>query len=119
MDEFTDISSWILALKNEKSLIIVEGKRDKAALREIGITGEILELSKKALFEVIEQASEKASKVIILTDLDSEGKKLYSVLRRGLLERGVHVDKIYREWLFKNTKLRQIEGFHTYLLKHE
>lgn len=110
-----DLEGWISEVNKSASLIIVEGKRDHAALIHIGIKNEVVELSKKALFEVIEYVSDQASKVIILTDLDSEGKKLYSTLKSGLLERGVTIDRFFREWLFANTKLRQIEGFVSYL----
>jgi 5S rRNA maturation endonuclease (ribonuclease M5) len=119
MEEFGDLGGWLEALKGSGCPIIVEGKRDRASLLDIGIRAEIIELSNKALFQVVEEVAGKAKKVVILTDLDKEGKRLYSILRRGLLERGVHVDNVFREWLFKNTKLRQIEGFHKYLLKHE
>jgi len=114
-----DLDGWISAVNKSDSLIIVEGKRDHAALISIGVKNEIVELSKTALFKVIESVSDRGKKTIILTDLDSEGKKLYSTLKSGLLERGVTVDRFFREWLFANTKLRQIEGFVSYINKTE
>ena len=42
--------------------------------------------------------------------IDKEGKKLYGTLSSGLQNHGCRIDNRFREWLFKNTKLRQIEG---------
>ena len=68
---------------------ICEGKRDVAALKQLGFT-RIIELN-APLFAVVERF-EKKERVQILTDLDAEGKRLYSRLSSDLKQRGVHVD---------------------------
>ncbi len=50
---------------------------------------------------------------MILTDLDSEGKKLYGKLKKQLSNFGIKIDNELRDLLFK-TKLRQIEGMKNY-----
>lgn len=92
---------------------IVEGKRDRAALKALGFT-DIHELD-AALFHVVERFG-KGARIQILTDLDSEGKKLYRKLSSDLRQRGVFIDDELRELLFK-TQLRQIEGLVSYLNK--
>ena len=57
----------------------------------------------------------KNGNCIILTDLDKQGKELYGKLNSGLQQFGVKVDNNFRNFLFKNTKLRQIEGLTTYI----
>ncbi len=91
--------------------IIVEGRKDKSALERLGISsGKIFVLNKQPLFEVAEAVANDYKTAAILTDLDSEGKKLYGKLNTLLQHLGVNVDSSFRNFLFKNTKLRQIEG---------
>ena len=101
-------------IKSSDYIIIVEGKKDRASLEMFGFDSErIVELSRKPLFIVVEEVSEMCEdgkKCIILTDLDKEGRKLYSRLNRELQKRGVKVDNRLRVFLFKETKIRQIEG---------
>src|SRR3989338_10160860 len=95
-------------------LIIVEGKKDRAALEKLGLKN-IIELSKKPLYQVVEEIASENKEVIILTDLDKKGKELYGKLSRDMQKFGVRINNELREFLFKNTKLRQIEGFTNYL----
>jgi 5S rRNA maturation endonuclease (ribonuclease M5) len=105
-----DLSEWRDRLQRSRKMILVEGPRDEQALREIGITNPILLLHKKPLYAVVEEAAERCKDIVILTDLDKEGKKLFGRLNTDLQAFGVRVDKTFREYLFKNSKLRQIEG---------
>ncbi|MDO8740391.1 MAG: toprim domain-containing protein [Candidatus Woesearchaeota archaeon] len=104
-----DLNEWVEKINDDGSLIIVEGIKDKKALEEIGVKNKIMMLSKKPIFSVIEDASAN-KKAVILTDLDKEGKKLYGILKDGLSRHGVVVDNKFREFLFRETKIRQIEG---------
>lgn len=93
--------------------IIVEGKKDKEALNKVDIKN--IFTIKEPLFKLCENISKKYNEVIILTDLDKEGKRLYSKLKENLERNGVKVDDNFRKFLFKETKLTQIEGLITYL----
>ncbi|MDP2907005.1 MAG: toprim domain-containing protein [Nanoarchaeota archaeon] len=110
------MKEWLENLRNSKKLIIVEGKKDKAALEKLGITN-VVAILRKPLFSFIE--SIEAEEVIILTDLDPEGKKLYSILKQGLQEKGIKIDNYFREYLFKKSKISQIEGLVHYLKKEK
>ena len=90
--------------------IIVEGKKDKAALMKMGVRNNIFVLNTKPLFVVAEEIAKSYDEAVILTDLDAEGKKLYGKLNTLLQHLGIKVDNHLRNFLFKNTKLRQIEG---------
>lgn len=107
-----DLKEEIKKLKH--NLIIVEGKNDKLALEKLGI-GNIVVLNNKPLFEIVEEVSLKTREVIILTDLDKEGKLLYHKLKSNLQKFGVKVNDSFRNFLYKNTKLRQIEGLRRYI----
>ena len=113
MDKLDEIKEEILNLKRSNKLIIVEGKKDVASLKELGLKN-IRQLN-GPLFETIESIDDK--EVVLLTDLDAEGKKLYSSLKRQLDRRGVRIDNTLRDLLFK-TKLSHIEGLAHYLGKN-
>jgi len=70
-------------------LAIVEGKKDAESLRKLGLTEIfILKENNRSLKETIEKIPVK-KKAIILTDFDSEGKKLYKIIRKEFGERGI------------------------------
>lgn len=109
-----ELEYQIEKLKHSGTLIIVEGKKDRIALQKLGISN-IMELNKKPLFQIVEEIANSNDECMILTDLDKEGKQLYSKLNSNLQKNGVKVNNKFREFLFRHTKLRQIEGITTYL----
>jgi len=120
MHNLEELNKLIGKIKISNILVIVEGKKDKAALQKLGISN-IMELSKKPLFQIVEEIVGSNKECIILTDLDKEGKQIYSKLNSDLQRHGIKVNNKFREFLFKCTKLRQIEGIYTYfenLLNH-
>jgi len=65
--------------------IIVEGKRDKKALRDIGFEGEIITLhSGKSIYEFTETIAQKFEKVVLLIDWDEKGEEIYSKVGENL-----------------------------------
>lgn len=114
MDELNELLNHIENIKKRKLLVIVEGKKDKAALESFGIK-RIKPIAKRAIYKVVEEVSENNKECIILTDLDKTGKRLFRMLNHDLSQHGVRVNKKFREFLFRYTKLRQVEGLRTYV----
>lgn len=83
------------------------------ALKNLGIE-KVITLSRKALFEIAEEAAEKHDEIAILTDIDEKGKQLYHRLYRDLQKKGVKIDNKLRKMLFK-AKISHVEGLDTYL----
>jgi 5S rRNA maturation endonuclease (ribonuclease M5) len=110
----SEFSRHTRKIRQSGTLVIVEGKKDKKALESFGIKN-IIQLSKKPLFKIIEEISSKNKDCIILTDLDRHGKQLYGKLNSGLQQHGVRINNNFRNFLFKKTELRQIEGLATYM----
>ena len=108
-NEKVSLNEMIEKIIDSDALVIVEGKKDSAALRKLGIAN-IIELSKKPIYGIVEEIAGKTNDCIILTDLDRKGKELFGKLNEGLQRHGVRVDNTFREFLFRHTKLRQIEG---------
>lgn len=109
-----ELLHFIDKIKNLNTLVIVEGRKDSSSLQKFGIKN-IIELSKRPIFEIVEEVANNNDECIILTDLDNKGKELYGKLNSDLQKNGVKVNNKLREFLFKHTKLRQIEGLDSYL----
>ena len=118
MKNIDDLQHWLDSLIASEKYVVVEGSKDKSALMKIGIPRERIATINKPVYAVAESLSTKTKDVIILTDLDPEGKKLYRSLKTNLANQGIKVDNKFREFLFKSTKLSHIEGIHTYFKNH-
>ena len=101
-------------IKNSNTIVIVEGKKDRAALGSMGISN-ITELTKKPLYQIVEDIFNSNNECVILTDLDKKGREIYGKLSSDLQKRGIKINNNLRDFLFKNTKLRQIEGLASYM----
>ena len=70
---------------NKRIPVIVEGKKDAAALKKLGLVGDIITLhSGKGLYEFCEDIAEKFARVVILLDWDEKGEKLNSLVAEHL-----------------------------------
>lgn len=108
------LSEELYMLGRSDKLIVVEGKKDKAALRRCGVTNKILTL-KGPLYRMSEKIADESRDVVILTDLDPTGKKLFGTLSSQLQRLGVRLDHRFRKFLYSQTEIRQIEGIDTYM----
>lgn len=97
----------------KKKLVLVEGIKDKRALAKLGVLN-VVTLARRPLFEVVEDVADRAKEVVLLVDLDEEGRKLYHTLSTDLQKHGVKIDNTLRKFLFR-TSVRVIEGLGTYL----
>ncbi|MBI5065790.1 toprim domain-containing protein [Candidatus Woesearchaeota archaeon] len=112
-----EIEELIALIKKHKNLpFIVEGENDKKALERFGVR-KIFTLSRKSLYEVADELAKNNKECIILTDLDAKGRELYSKLSKYLQSMSIRINNELRNYLFKETKLRQIEGLTNYLNK--
>jgi len=109
----SDINQWIEKLNASGKPIVVEGFKDKKSLENIGISNTIVVLNKQPIYKIIEFLSGRYSDCIILTDFDKEGKRLYGRLNSELCQKGVRIDKEFREFLQKTT-LDQVEGIDSF-----
>ena len=85
-------------------LVVVEGKRDKAALERLGFKNIfILNSDGKSMGEKIEEIEKEAKnrEISILTDFDVKGRKLFEKLNSELSQRNVKLDRKLRSRLKK------------------
>ena len=93
--------------------VIVEGERDVRALREVGLTGEVLPLNTGVpLFNLAESISRRHRRAIILTDWDRRGGQLARLLRDALEANGVRYDDAFRARLTTLCRkdIKDVEG---------
>ena len=70
---------------NRRVPVIVEGKKDATALRNLGLSGEVLALHNgKGMYEFCEDLMDRYSKVVLLTDWDTRGEELHRALASHL-----------------------------------
>jgi 5S rRNA maturation endonuclease (ribonuclease M5) len=92
--------------------IIVEGRRDEAALRKLGISGKVhcLKARGESRHEFLDRLN-GTNEAIVLTDFDREGKELETWLYKELSQRGVKSD--LRLWIrmrsLARTEVRSVE----------
>ncbi|RLF49903.1 MAG: topoisomerase [Thermoplasmata archaeon] len=82
---------------NKSIPVIVEGDRDVAALRRVGVVGKIIVINTGLSIEVLcETIAREYDEVIILTDWDRKGGMLARRLRELLLANGTKCNESIR-----------------------
>ena len=70
---------------NRKVPVIVEGKRDSAALRSLGFEGEIINLHRgQSLYDFSEEMTDRYDRIVLLLDWDEKGDQMTRALEEGL-----------------------------------
>src|SRR3989344_4315793 len=96
------IAEWLEKLVVSGKLVVVEGKNDVIALRDLGVVN-VVALNTRPVFSFVEGLSVK--EIVILTDVDPAGKKLYAILKKACVRNGIKVDNVFREWLLRETDI--------------
>jgi 5S rRNA maturation endonuclease (ribonuclease M5) len=112
-----------LKTENLDHPVLVEGVRDKDALMELGLEGEIFILhSGKPLLAVCEGLAERYSTVLLMLDWDRKGKHLTKTVKQYLTTLGVKPIDKYMNKIFslaqKETKeVEALDRFYERLCK--
>jgi 5S rRNA maturation endonuclease (ribonuclease M5) len=116
------VREFIESLNNEckaGAIVIVEGRKDGIALREIGFKGEILVYNNfKGIINFVDHVSRKGRKVILLLDRDRKGKSLTSKILKKLEILCPHDSLYYKKKFVKIThgKIMCIENLSNFCL---
>ena len=120
-EEIIELRNFVHHLNSmEDSVIIVEGKRDGAALKKIGVTREVMEFHRfGGMINFVDEVA-KYQNVIILFDGDRKGRYLTGKAIQ-LLQRRTQVDLTFKKRLVKITKgkirfIEQLVCFEYYLV---
>jgi 5S rRNA maturation endonuclease (ribonuclease M5) len=104
LSDFTEFLSDMVKELNELSgeggAVLVEGKRDVRALKALGYTGPLFTIAILTSSEASrEKLREDVRQMVILTDLDSEGRRLAARYFRFLSQEGVKPSLAHRRRL--------------------
>ena len=97
VDFLSDLVSELNTLAAEGWVVLVEGPRDASAMTGLGYRGALITVSSLARSGT--QALEKAAGVIIMTDLDREGRQLAARYTRRLSHDGFQTSLLQRKRL--------------------
>jgi len=102
--------------KEDKSIpIIVEGEKDKKALRKLNIKRKIIILNKGiSLTDFCDKIAKNYKEIIIFTDWDRKGGFLRHKIQKNL-EGRVKCNTKYREIFAKNTMTKTVEGIPSWI----
>ena len=102
--EIAEIKKFINLLNSHKdSVVVVEGKRDSAALVKLGYSGKILEFHKFNGMIKFADSAAKYHKLILLLDGDRKGRYLTKKIIE-LLEHRTKIDLLFKKKLVSITK---------------
>ena len=102
--EITEMKKFMDSLNSQKNCaVVVEGKRDAAALVKLGYSGKILEFHKFNGMIKFADSAAKYSRLILLLDGDRKGKYLTKKII-DLLEHRTKIDLLFKKKLVSITK---------------
>ena len=102
--EIAEIKKFINLLNSQKDgVVVVEGKRDSAALVKLGYSGKILEFHRFNGMVKFADSAAKYHKIILLLDGDRTGKYLTKKIIE-LLEHRTKIDLLFKKKLVSITK---------------
>ncbi len=97
-ETFLELTSVVQEMGELVDAVVVEGAHDKEALREMGITKEIVMYSSGSSYvDFLDYLRSRYKRVVILTDYDRAGKRFNKKLSAGLERAGIKVERRYRE----------------------
>lgn len=99
LEKIERIIKRIATESNSGTVIIVEGKNDKIALRRLGLTGPIIcfKSSGESLADFLDHIH--AKRVMLLTDFDQEGRDLSARMAKELVHLKTRTDDVVRRQL--------------------
>lgn len=108
----------LMEMSERGAVIVVEGKNDESALRNLGICGAIESPSGQSLMQFADSLT-SYDYVIVLTDWDRRGNELSSRIAMYLRSRDVAVDTDLRTRLKKLVQkdIKDVQGLERHILK--
>ncbi len=105
--------------ESERAVIVVEGKKDKKALVELGIKPERIAQLSGTVQETSQRVARISEKAVIMTDYDRTGRSLAGKLKRCLRAEGVSTNFEFRRKLRKYLMFTFVEEIPSLLLSNK
>ncbi len=109
----------LMEMSERGAVIVVEGRNDESALRNLGICGAIESPCGQSLLHFTDSLVSNYGSVIVLTDWDRRGNQLSSQIVKYLQSRDVAVDTDLRARLKKLVQkdIKDVQGLERHILK--
>ncbi len=119
-ERLEELLSWLGQEAADGTPIVVEGKKDVEALRELGIRGKMLTAKgrQKSLLDLVSEIEEhQPREVILLLDFDRGGKGIAKRVRQMLEKEGATPNTAFWSELLSlvGRDIKDIEGLPAYL----
>jgi 5S rRNA maturation endonuclease (ribonuclease M5) len=104
---------FLLAAHDDSTIIVVEGERDRRALKVLGVSsGVVLYHSGRGLSQLTRALTRPGQRIVVLTDWDREGGHLAHRLTEVLVAEGMRVDLEFRRRLARvlRGEVAHVEG---------
>lgn len=96
--------------------VVVEGEKDKTALRKLGLEGTIIVIQRgKRISALCDFIAENYKEIIILTDWDRKGWQLYRKIEKNLKGRTRCIND-YRLILAKYSTVKDVESIPSFIM---
>ena len=96
--------------------VVVEGEKDKTALRKLGLEGTIIVIQRgKRISALCDFIAENYKEIIILTDWDRKGWQLYRKMEKNLKGRTRCIND-YRLILAKYSTVKDVESIPSFIM---
>jgi 5S rRNA maturation endonuclease (ribonuclease M5) len=119
-EKLAQLLERLVAEAAQSTLIVVEGRNDIEALKELAIKGNIISVKTagKSFLDILTEIEEQnISKVILLLDFDRRGREWAKRLKQRLEEKRINVDINFWNKLraLVGRDIKDVEGLPTYL----
>jgi len=117
LEALEEVIAALLEASASGALVIVEGIRDRDALRKLGLSGPVMMASRRPCLDLAEDAARNFQAIVILTDWDEKGDEMARNIEHHLLCTGVRVDLEIRSKLSKlvRKEIKDVESLNIYV----
>ena len=109
----------LMEMSEHGAVIVVEGRNDESALRNLGICGAIESPGGQSLLHFTDSLASNYDSVIVLTDWDRRGNQLSAQIVRYLQSHDVAIDTDLRSRLKKLVQkdIKDVQGLRRHIVK--
>lgn len=109
----------LMEMSERGAVIVVEGRNDESALRNLGICGAIESPGGQSLLHFTDSLASNYDSVIVLTDWDRRGNQLSAQIVRYLQSHDVAIDTGMRSRLKKLVQkdIKDVQGLKRHIVK--
>jgi 5S rRNA maturation endonuclease (ribonuclease M5) len=112
-----ELISALLEASERGAAIIVEGQRDRLALRNLGASGPVIMASSKSIMAMAEDVARQYQEIVVLTDWDEKGEEMALQIEQHLRHTRSYANLEIRSRLSRLVKkeIKDVESLSYYM----